>query len=269
MAALVSFFAVLTISMIIVRIATVMLTLTGVSPESARFQARSAFTGTGFTTSEAEAVVGHPVRRRIIMVLMLSRSAGFVTVLSSLILSFVGNLTSTQVGFRAAVLAGGIFILFLLSKSKLIDMLMRRMIQWALKTWTKLHIADYDSLLNLSGSFSVIELRPKEDSWLVGKTLEDLHLPDEGILVLGIRRANGQYLGTPLGSTYITNGDTLIMYGKEDALHSIGDRPAGEAGNKAHKRWVEKQQEAKREVQGLVKKKPGFLGRILGKKVKR
>ena len=35
---------------------------TGTSSELARFQARSAFTGVGFTTSEAESVVLHPVR---------------------------------------------------------------------------------------------------------------------------------------------------------------------------------------------------------------
>jgi len=35
-------------------------TATGLSRESARFQARSALTGGGFTTTESEAVVRHP-----------------------------------------------------------------------------------------------------------------------------------------------------------------------------------------------------------------
>ncbi|MGZ3673172.1 MAG: potassium transporter TrkA, partial [Ktedonobacterales bacterium] len=51
MVALVSFLLVLTLSLIIERIATVALTLTGLSRDAAAFQARSAFTGTGFTTS--------------------------------------------------------------------------------------------------------------------------------------------------------------------------------------------------------------------------
>jgi hypothetical protein len=77
--ALVSLFVIIVGSMIVVRIATAMLVLTGLSPEVARFQARSALTGVGFTTSEAESVVGHPVRRKIVMTLMLIGSAGVIT----------------------------------------------------------------------------------------------------------------------------------------------------------------------------------------------
>jgi len=36
------------------------------SVEAAHFQARSALTGVGFTTSESELIVGHPARRRIV-----------------------------------------------------------------------------------------------------------------------------------------------------------------------------------------------------------
>jgi hypothetical protein len=73
---------VLFLSLIVVRIAAEALALTGVSRE-ARFQARSAWIGTGFTTAEAEQVVNHPVRRRIIGLLMLLRSAGLVTAAST------------------------------------------------------------------------------------------------------------------------------------------------------------------------------------------
>ena len=80
-----------TVGLLITRVATVALTITGMSLEQARFQARSAFTGTGFTTSEAEAVVGHPARRRIVMTLMLVSGAGAVSVLGTLILTFARN----------------------------------------------------------------------------------------------------------------------------------------------------------------------------------
>lgn len=67
---------VLGLSLVVTRLATTALHLTGLSWEAANFQARSAFTGTGFTTAEAEKVTGHPVRRRIITWLMIARSAG-------------------------------------------------------------------------------------------------------------------------------------------------------------------------------------------------
>jgi len=78
---------VLFISLIVVRVASVALTLSGMSREAARFQARSAWTGTGFTTEEAEAVLRHPVRRRIISLLMQLRGVGLVTAASTLMLS--------------------------------------------------------------------------------------------------------------------------------------------------------------------------------------
>ncbi|MFW5811085.1 MAG: hypothetical protein ACOCWY_05750 [Thermodesulfobacteriota bacterium] len=59
------------------------------SKQSARFQARSAFTGVGFTTSESEKMVNHPVRRRILLLLMLGGNAGIVTAMGSLIVSMI------------------------------------------------------------------------------------------------------------------------------------------------------------------------------------
>jgi len=47
-----------------------------VSRQAADVQARSALTGTGFTTSEAEPVVNHAARRRIVLQLMLLGSIG-------------------------------------------------------------------------------------------------------------------------------------------------------------------------------------------------
>src|SRR5919108_324765 len=86
-----SLLVVIAIGLLVTRIATVMLIATGLSRETARFQARSAFTGSGFTTSEAEAVVSHPVRRRIVATLMLLGNAGIVTVVGSLVLGFAGG----------------------------------------------------------------------------------------------------------------------------------------------------------------------------------
>jgi hypothetical protein len=49
---------VLFLSLIVVRVAAEASMLTWVSREAARFLARSAWTGTGFTTAEAEQLVG-------------------------------------------------------------------------------------------------------------------------------------------------------------------------------------------------------------------
>jgi len=87
------------ISAIIVRIGAVALEMTGLSRDVAAFQAQSAFSGVGFTTSESEYVVSHPVRRRIIRILMLLGSAGVTSAIATLVLSFVGT-TKEEAGYR-------------------------------------------------------------------------------------------------------------------------------------------------------------------------
>ena len=88
MIAISSLLLVVAVSLLITRVATVVLVATGMSKPSARFQARSAFTGSGFTTRESENVVDHPTRRRVIMTLMLLGNAGIVASASTLILGF-------------------------------------------------------------------------------------------------------------------------------------------------------------------------------------
>ena len=108
---IIAFLTVLGLSLFITRLATIALTYTGLSWEAARFQARFAFTGTGFTTSEAERVVDHPVRRRIIMLLMIARSAGVVSIIISLILSFGGYQSDLGRLYRLLWIIGGVAVL--------------------------------------------------------------------------------------------------------------------------------------------------------------
>lgn len=54
-----------------VRAAAIAFTMTGLDKRTALFQALSTFSGTGFTTHEAESIVNHPVRRKIAILLML------------------------------------------------------------------------------------------------------------------------------------------------------------------------------------------------------
>ena len=60
----VTLFLIITLSALITKVAAIALVHTGLSTESAKFQARSAYTGAGFTTSESESITNHPVRRK-------------------------------------------------------------------------------------------------------------------------------------------------------------------------------------------------------------
>jgi len=243
--------AVLGLSLLITRIATIALTLTGLSRETARFQARSAFTGTGFTTSEAESVVNHPVRRRVIMLLMITRSAGVVSIIISLILSFAVSGDESQRLYRLLWLIAGLFGLWAAASSRQVDRYLSRIIEWALRRWTDLDTRDYQSLLKLSGEYTVKELAVKEWDWLANKSLKDCRLTEEGVIVLGIYREGGDYVGAPTADTRIYPGDLLILYGRSGALRELDQRKENAAGETAHQRAVNEQQryKAEQEVQ--------------------
>lgn len=89
--------AIITLSIIVLlvllinRIATAALMSTGMSREMARFQSRSALSTVGFTTAESESVVNHPVRRRIIAILMIVGNAGFVGLIATVLGTFTGE----------------------------------------------------------------------------------------------------------------------------------------------------------------------------------
>ncbi|RLE31535.1 potassium transporter TrkA [Candidatus Acetothermia bacterium] len=242
MVALISLFVVVVLSLVITRVATVALTLTGLSREVARFQARSAFSGVGFTTSESELVVSHPVRRRIVLLLMLLGNAGIVSAIASLVLSFLSAAGPREVAVRLVILVVGLGALWTLARSKLVDRYMGRVIGWALRRWTQLEVRDYADLLDLHGDYRVVEHVVEPGDWLAGRTLADLKLREEGVLVLGIRRADGTYIGAPRGWTEVRPGDTLIVYGRAGLLEELCRRRAGPEGDRAHEKAVKEQE---------------------------
>ncbi len=251
MVAAVSLLIVLTVSILITRIATVALMHTGLSRESARFQARSAFTGVGFTTDEAEKVVGHPVRRRILMLLMLLGNAGIVTAISSMILTFVDKDDGGAGAWllRFALLIGGVAILWTAAYSQWLDQRLSRLIRWALARWTSLDVRDYASLLRLSGEYTVTELQVEPEDWMADCTLEELRLREEGVLVLGVQPTDGPYVGAPTANTRIGPGDTVLLYGREKNLAALDQRVGHIGGQREHLDAVAEQRRIERDTE--------------------
>lgn len=236
---------VLTLSILVTRIATVALTFTGMSRESAKFQARSAFTGVGFTTDESEKVVNHPIRRRILLLLMLLGNAGVITAVSSLIISFVNTKEADSLLLNIVLLVTGVILLWSLATSKWVDRHLSNLIAKFLKRYTRIDVQDYASLLHLAGEYQITELHVKKSDWIADKPLAELQLLDEGIVILGINRENGDYIGVPDGETEIRAGDVLITYGRAGNVAEIDERQAGFEGNREHHRKVKEQQRKK------------------------
>ncbi len=254
MIVLLTFLLVVLFSIIVVRIGTVALKMTGLSRDVAAFQAQSAFSGVGFTTSESEYVVSHPVRRRIIRILMLLGSAGLTSAMATLVLTFVGTSPQEMLD-RAIWLAIGLAALFFFARSKLIDRGLSWIIERALEKFTHIRIYDYEQLLGLSKGYTISMINVKDNSWLAGRKLRELRLNDEGVLVLAIyRKVDGQerFIGAPRGDTIILPGDTLVCYGPEETLMNLSQRLKGPQGDREHLEAVRKEELRKkiREAQG-------------------
>jgi len=256
MASVLSLIIIITSSILVTRFGTIALVHTGLSKQAARFQARSAFTGVGYTTREAERVVGHPVRRKIIMVLMLLGNVGIISVLASLVLTFVDNQAGTIDWVKKiATLVGGIIVLWLLSKSKWVDRALSRWINHLLSKYTDIKVRDFAGILHLSGEYEITEMLVEENHWMTNKNLRKLNLRQEGLNLIGIERENGNYIGMPSGETLVREGDSLILYGREAALKRLNDRKKDiegqirrRAAERAHRKAQEKEKEADKQV---------------------
>jgi hypothetical protein len=234
MVPVVSLLLILGSSLVVTRIAAVALEHTGLGRDAARFQARSAFTGVGFTTTESESLVDHPVRRRIVMWLMLVGNVGIMSAMAALILSAIDLRTEQGVGSLLGVLVGGLVALWAMGSSQLVDRQMCRLIRWAITRFTALDAWDYARLLHVRDDYGVSRFRVDDDSWIAGLSLRDAALGSEGLLVLGIECPGGNFVGAPPADLEVRSGDELIVYGGAGRVEELGCRKVGDDGDRAH-----------------------------------
>ncbi|MCF7893621.1 MAG: potassium transporter TrkA [Candidatus Omnitrophica bacterium] len=243
MLALFGLFAVIILSITVIRIGSIAFELTGLSPEVATFQAQSVFSGVGFTTDESETIVSHPVRRKIARFLMLLGSAGITSTIATFILTFLGESSKTII-IRILVLFLGLIIIYLLSKSEIIYSWMKKVIEKALARYTSLSLFDYQEILGLRKGYTVSRIKVNKDNWMVGKELHQLNLHMEGILILAINRlvdGKEKFIGAPQAHTEIKKDDLLICYGRGQTSKQLSSRTKGKKGDSEHGKAVEKE----------------------------
>lgn len=242
MIAAVSLFLIVTLSILITKIATISLVHTGLSLESAKFQSRSAYTGAGLSTSETENIMNHPVRRKIIYNLMLIGNAGIVTAMSSLILTFVLPESNTSRLYGFLIIVGGLFFLWFAVRSSWVDRGLSKLINKMLQKYTDLEVHDYAAVLHLKDDFKIIEAQVDSDGWMCNRTLQELDLREEGITILGVERAGSGYFGSPSGTFKMLPHDKVTIYGKAEGIESIYNRKKDHYAYLEHQKFVEKEE---------------------------
>jgi len=217
-------FVIATVAFLVVRVGAIALTMTGLHRETASFQAISAFFGVGFTTKEAELVVSNPVRRRIIQHLIITGNLGITSGLATFIVTILSDggeheLNPLQI---LGIVLGGVLAIFVFLNAKPIRVVLDWSIRQSLKRAGVLRPINYDLMLRAMYGYAVAEMRVTEETDVVGKSLRESGLRDRGVLVLGIFREAGAYVGTPGPDDRLQPGDTLLVYGQEEALRAVG-----------------------------------------------
>ncbi|MDH5744063.1 MAG: TrkA C-terminal domain-containing protein [Candidatus Aminicenantes bacterium] len=206
-------------SFLVVRGAAVALMMTGMEKKKARFQALSAFSGTGFTTKEAEFVVNNPQRRKIITWLIIFGNAGIVTVIVAATSSMATS-RGYQLPINIVILAVGIFLIYKIATYKKFTRYWEKFIENKLIKSPVFEEATTEDLLHFLEGYGLVKKIVGEKSGLVSKTLAKSHLREKGAVVLGIEREKS-WIPVPKANEVIKRGDRLVVYGPLNALRDI------------------------------------------------
>ena len=219
---------VIIVSFLVVRVAAIALMMTGMEEQRARFQALSAFTGTGFTTREAEIVINNPRRRRIVTWLMILGNAGIVTVIVSATSSIVTS-EGYQIPIAILILIAAIYLFYRLASNRGLTQNLERFIENRLLKLRAFQDIRTEDLFLVKEPYGLMRVFAVHDSPLIGKSISKATPPNSDSLVLATERAR-KWTHFPRSNTKIKRGDRLIIYGKLDVLKATFERLESKQG---------------------------------------
>ena len=210
-------------SFLVIRAAAVALMMTGMEWKKARFQALSAFSGTGFTTKEAESVINHPTRRKIVTWLMILGNAGIVTVIVTATSSMATS-HGFELPINVLVLAVGIFVIYKIASHRKFTKRWERFIEKKLIKSPIIEEATIEDQLHFLEGYGVVKKIVGPGSPLIGSSLADWKLNEKGVLVLGIERGKN-WVPIPKATVLIEEDDRLVVYGPHKTLKELLKTP--------------------------------------------
>ena len=238
---LILFIITLIVSFVVVRIGAIAFQLTGLEWSLAKFQALSCFSGTGFTTKEAELVTGNKLRRKIASVLIVLGNAGLVIMIATLAGSLIpeetilSKLSESFLPFdipsylvRWVNLAVTVVLVYVIYRIFTYEKFVRKLTNFLRKRIIKKEIfqkVSFEELLLATGGYGISRVVVCTGSPVLNKTLSRSDLRKQDISVLAIVR-DQQTIPNPSADTDILLGDELICFGKlENIRHRICMNP--------------------------------------------
>ncbi|MEZ4322106.1 MAG: TrkA C-terminal domain-containing protein [Myxococcota bacterium] len=189
--------------------------ITGLDRNAAVFQSLSAFTGTGFTTLQAEKVVEHKARRQITMVLIILGYAAAATVVATLVRSvqvesLYDGLWHVAVALAAVLMA---YAFFHTNAALHLNDWIRRWVANRVHHEPVLH----DDLFNYKPGFGITRIEVPPASRVIGRKLRELPLKELQLQILLIEMADDTVV-VPDGNYTIQPLSHLVVFGRLSAV---------------------------------------------------
>jgi len=215
---IISVIIVLIVLWLLVEILSVVLKMTGLDLNKARFQVISIITHTGFTTRESELIAQHSTRRKIASVLMIVSYVAQAT----LIASFVSILTQNEkelIFLGILLLAAATFII-VLTRTKYVYSRFNRFVEKMLSRRIKKQRKSIDNILKVSPGYGVYEFVLDDDNPYCNLSLNNAELSDLQIHILKVERG-AKSIDFPDADFVLQQGDKLVLYGKTKSVTQI------------------------------------------------
>ena len=202
------------------RAAAIALEMTGLDKKRALFHTLSAFSRTGFTTKEAESIVNHPVRRMIIIWLMILGTAGFATVIITATSHFVTS-EGYQLPIDFLILLVGIYLIYKVATHKAFIRRWERFIEVKLiKSPSFAWKGQIEGHFHLSEGNGLVRVIITEKYPFIGNSLSESGLTEKGLQVQSIERGKN-WIPLPKAEERIQKGDRIVVYGPLEVLSGL------------------------------------------------
>jgi len=221
------------LSLLVTRVATTILMHTGMSADNARFQARSAWTNSGYTTSRSECMVNHPIRRRVLMVLMLLGNVGLATTSAAFIVGMAEESNHFLNAFlKFFSLVGGIMLLLYLGKSRYFANVLNVLFDRIMIKFLRMTKPGFHYLCHLSDDYKLLEIEIMPGHRLAGKPLSELQSNNSGITLLELINLDGSIDLAPEMNREISPGMKLIIFGRDQQISTMLENAPRHKGRK-------------------------------------
>jgi hypothetical protein len=206
---------VLTVWMLILWLGAIALEATGMERKKARFQALSALTGTGFTTREAEDIVGHPRRRLIATWLMFLGSVGIILFLLIFLVLILAGVKPTQPTSPVLIILSALppIALIVLFWIGVLDKLATKIVNWMKRSAYFTVELSTREIIHQAGDYSIARLTIGRKAPEAGCKIGDTSLAKHNITILAIERGD-KTLAFPEAKETVLAGDHLLCYGE-------------------------------------------------------